>query len=220
MSRSFSITGWRRELEKRGFRRDPDIRGAYSRMAGPRKLLVSKSHFSGSSPGVVIALEIGMPYEGEEGGWTIILSGFLRRHSIPVSFDFGVGDEWGLGESEQALAAVVQYGLPWLEEYSRPDKLIEYYETCLRHGIRGRSPNLPPIFKTMAKYSDRVPDIIVRRPPIYHWYLSQLYREVGDMKSSRGHAERYLKTLQNADFQREERVRVMQLIEEIDRCSR
>jgi hypothetical protein len=208
MAHSFSIRNWEKPLKEFGYLKDRQASGAFSRLAGVRKLFIRKSHPLSSEGNVHVDLDIGRPYPGEEGGWTIILPAQLQRTAAPIIS--GAGAEWGPEEGDAALAATIQYGLPWLEEYSKLEKLIEYFETTLRDGIPRKPLKFPAIFKTL--YSDPEPTG-PRRPPIHHWYLAELYLEQGNRESSRSHAEQYLATLPDTQFWQEERGKVLNLIQ-------
>jgi hypothetical protein len=207
MAHSFSIRDWEKRLQEFGYRKDPQARGAFSKDAGVRKLSVQKSNPRlGSTGHVTVNLDVCHSYMG---GWVIILQGSLRRNAPPTA-STGGGQLWGPEEGNAALAATVQYGLPWLEEHGAPHKLIEYYETCLREGVKRETLTLPPIFKKMSFGPS--PSETVRRPPIYNWYLAELYSEVGDNKKSRRFAEQYLVTLPDNCVYEEERAEVLDFV--------
>jgi len=200
MPKIFRVDQWEQELTKYGFRADEDLPDAFYRSQGNFGVLIKKSQLSSDRENSVIELDILYRFEGMDVD-AIILRGNLRRKGSPVSFDFGGGDEWKPGEEELALAALIQFGLPWLEEYCRPEKLIDYYERCLRDGIPRRGWKLPFPFKSVVIDQASNASSNVRRPPAYHRYLAYLYRDVGNLKSSRQHAQIYL-----ACFPNEERI--------------
>lgn len=208
MAHSFSIRNWEKPLKEFEYVKDRQAPGAFSKLAGVLKLSVQKSHPVGSTGKVIVNLNICRHDEKLEG-WYILLQGNLRRTTTPIISIAG-SDEWGPEEGDAALAATIQYGLPWLEEYSKLEKLIEYFETTLRDGIPRIPVKFPAIFKSL--YSDPEPTG-PRRPPIHHWHLAELYLEQGDKEYSRRHAEQYLATLPDTQFWQEKRAKVLNLIE-------
>jgi len=214
MPKIFRVDGWEPELSKSGFRPDEDVPDAFYRSQGAFGQLIKRSQMVRDRQDSVIELNVLYRFEGMDVD-AIILHSQLRRKGSPVSFDFGGGDEWKPGHEESALAALIHFGIPWLEEYSRPEKLIEYYERCLRDGIPKRSWKLPFPFKSVVIEQGPRADSNVRRPPAYHEYLAYLYRDIGDANASRQHAHRYLETIPDNEYWTEDRGKIKRLIDSL-----
>jgi hypothetical protein len=214
MARSFSIRHWEKQLRELGYSRDHEARGSFSKTAGVRKLFISKSSQRWRGSGLVrinlnICCFVEPDLEGDCGFWEVVLQGELRRSAPPIISNGG-GDLWGPEEADAALRATIEYGLPWLEQFSHPATLVEYYETCLRDGIRVEHLQLPSIFKTLYSNVDR--SETGRRPPVFNWYLAKLHLELGLSDSSRRYAEKYLAWLPDNQHWRRERTLVLHFI--------
>jgi hypothetical protein len=209
MAHSFSIRGWEKTLQKFGYSKNPQARGVFSKPAGVRTLSIQKSHPRASTGQVTVNLDICQPYRDF---MVVILRGSLRRTQPPL-ISIGGGDLWRPDEADAALAMTIEFGLPWLEHYAKPQPLIEYYESTLRNGIPLKKLKLPPIFKKIS--FGPASSETVRRPPIHNWYLAELYSELGNQESSRRFAETYLATLPNNKFYEQERADVMAFISRV-----
>ena len=109
--------------------------------------------------------------------------------------DYGEGKWWKENEEEVARYSLLQYGLPWLKEFSRADRLISYLEKVLRDGISGETQAqswTARLAERLLLRQDGVAGPQVRRPPVYHYYLSLLYNESGDQAQACANARMYL----------------------------
>lgn len=207
MARSFLIGDWETRLREFGYAKDPRMPGALCKNAGPRTLSIGKwKPNRAPEGGVGISLSICKPHLG---GWSVILQGSLRKNAEPI-ISIAQGDVWQPDDANSALDATIKYGIHWLAEYSRPRRLIEYYEACLREGIRGEKVKLPPMVKTISFGPN--PAETVRRPLIFNWYLAELYSELGDNQTSRRYAECYLTTLPDHRSYEQEREQILKFI--------
>jgi hypothetical protein len=111
--------------------------------------------------------------------------------------DTGVGRHWKKEETKEALSTLIKYALPWFEEYSSPDKLIEYVtnDVVVRPVSDKTKTNSIWFFKSLflAK-SQKTPneaETLIR--PINHRILSLLYWHTGETDKACEHAKEYLK---------------------------
>jgi hypothetical protein len=72
---------------------------------------------------------------------------------------------------------------------------------------------LPPAFHQMNKGPK--PSEAVRRPPIFYWYLAELYSELRELDVSLRYARQYFATLPDNRFFQQERAIVKSLIDKL-----
>lgn len=108
---------------------------------------------------------------------------------------------WAEKEKANAFVALLKYGLPWLEENSNAQKLIDRFEKGLREGVSWEdSKESHGLLTRFAEYflfrHGKRPDNRSRRPPIYHHYLTLLYYHIGNKDMACAHANEWLKYCQ------------------------
>jgi hypothetical protein len=214
--RKLSIKGWKQELSPFGYVLDRRSRGVFSKSSGKRDLLIT-THPAISETAVYIALEVCSPYDAVHDGWAILLWAGLKRNSVPA-IGVGRGDFWEPDQSDEALASLIQFGLPWLEEYGTAEKLIDYFGGCVNAALeqQEREKEPPRLFSRL--FAKKEPKHPLR--PADLWNLARLYFEIGDLDASQDYAERYLSGLPKTEWFDTDRAEGAVLLGSISECKR
>jgi hypothetical protein len=98
-------------------------------------------------------------------------------------------------EEEEIINRLRNDGFAWLNNFSDARSLIEHFENGLNLGLPNqiKKQNImsyvadKPLFRQMP-----INNKVVRHPPIYNYYLSLLYYEIGDFNCSKNFATEWL----------------------------
>jgi hypothetical protein len=163
---------WSADLARHGFTKL--AKGVFTRGSAAIRPSIREqpSRASRGSVNLLLAVELLDPHR-DPPVYETALVGSLHPGRVAIS-DFEGAAAWD--DDAAALRALVEHGIPWLDELTVPERLIAHLETVLRDGIimAGQPPGMPP-----------------RRPPVYHLYLSLLY-ESTDVNRAREHATAWL----------------------------
>jgi|RhiMetdeSRZDD1v2_1073273.scaffolds.fasta_scaffold20495_8 hypothetical protein len=111
-----------------------------------------------------------------------------------VEIDFGRMRWWRRAEEPAAQTALLQHGLPWLQQHDRPAPLI----ALLNHQPPAPPPPAEPpgplagLVHWLRRRPAPPPPRPSRRPPVTHYQLALLHYHAGDLVAACRHAEAWL----------------------------
>lgn len=197
------IEKWRKELETLGFvfKKWPGGGRTFIRDQGfLRQHIWDESWRLEKGKRVNTYISIKDPFHDDPDKHAVLLGGFLDEKKVVLTeLGQGAGRFWTKEEHPQALTALLQYGIPWLEENTNAEKLIELFERGLREGVAWEEPKPSGLTTRLVTWlaertifrHGRQTQKIIRRPPIYHNFLTLLYYHVGNKDMSCTHAKEW-----------------------------
>lgn len=188
---------WRERLASLGFQQHTSglqNRLLFDRAVGPREVsVILIGRELDDRTAIQLAISMPDPYSTEKEA-PVILSGYLDRTHGVLTEVLAPGSWWAPVHEESAWQALRVHGLPWLERFSRPTDLVRFYESGLDVGVPTTAPApeaqawIGRLTRFLAPGRAEPP---VRRPPIYHRWLSLIYEEAGNRDQACRHARAY-----------------------------
>jgi hypothetical protein len=158
---------WRQELRERGFSEDC---GMYRRGSGvvAQALWETPSRLRAGAVTITAAIEIVDRFL--DGPAEIAIKAYVNEGGV-VTCDAGIPPTRWVPEEGARLRRELPSVWAWLDQFAGLESLIRYFELGLQAGMR---PALP--------------QPVIRRPPVFHLYLSFLYEALGDRTAACHHA--------------------------------
>lgn len=101
--------------------------------------------------------------------------------------------KWRFGCLDAICDSVTNVALPWLDNLSTVDGMIEFLEEKLRNGVHSKPSKSTIDFFEKFIFRQSKPDTRgVVRPPIYNEYLANLYYIKGDYENSKKYMARWV----------------------------
>jgi hypothetical protein len=199
------IKDWKYELEKHGFsyRKWNSQEKALVKYVGSIEQQIWEQRIQHDGKKILIntAISVADRFREEQEYFLPILAFRLDADGVVLPrSDKSVGKFWKYEESNDALNALCSFALPWFEEYSLLEKLIEYVanDVVVWPVSDKNRPNCTWFFKELflSKFRKKPKEFETRVPPINHLKLSLLYYHSRQMSQACGHAREWLKHVQ------------------------
>ena len=146
---------------------------------------------------------------------TTSLSAFLSKKGVSSRED-GLAIWWDFpDEEEKALARILNDGFNWFTNFSKIQNLIAYFEKGLTLGVSNRNSKeglISSIAKKIIFRQSPIQEKSIRHPPVYNYYLSILYFEIGEFHKSKEFALKWFDFIKTRKLENEPE-RTMQHLE-------
>ncbi len=139
-----------------------------------------------------LTLTIHDPFEESRASDVVHLFAALGEDRVVID-EYGLMRWWTRADEPAAQEALITYGLPWLEEYSRPEPLIARFE----QQVREERPVEPPGWLGRLFVGQPPPRPSPPRPPVNHYYLALLHYHAGDAAAACRHAGAWLRVVES-----------------------
>lgn len=117
----------------------------------------------------------------------LALSVFLSETGVSSRED-GLAIWWDFpSEEEKAVARILKDGFNWFANFSSTQNLIAYFERGLTLGVANRPAKgglISSIAHKIVFRQNPIESKAIRHPPVYNYYLSILYYEIGNFEKS------------------------------------
>jgi hypothetical protein len=141
------------------------------------------------------------PFRGEYD-FRVVLNGRVAINEIIIPrSDTGVGRLWKKEESTEALELLVNVALPWFDENSRLEKLIDYVtnDVVIKPISSEQTPSSTGFFKDLSlfRFQNKQDDVEIITRPNNRLLLSLLHYHAGNLKVACEQAMEWLKYVQS-----------------------